>query len=193
MKKIILLMLLILSLLLVSCNSGITPTPTTAPATAAPTEEPVSDEIAAPAGSAAADMDNLTGTIWAWIGFTDPVQQFAVENPMSYTLTFQEESRVAVVADCNNASGSYTADDSRLTIEVGPMTKAACPSDSHSDDFVKYLGYAAIYFYDGGHLFIDLMADGGTLEFSPSIMATSMADDSEMAVSLTSHTCARRS
>jgi len=188
MKKIILLMLLILSLLLVSCNSGITPTPTTAPATAAPREEAVSDEIAAPAGSAAADMDNLTGTIWAWIGFTDPVQQFAVENPMSYTLTFQEESRVAVVADCNNASGSYTADDSSLTIDVGPMTRAACPPESRSDDFIKYIGSSAIYFFDGGNLFVDLIADGGTMEFAPAGSASAMDGGSEMATTLTSHT-----
>lgn len=135
----------------------------------------------------------LWANAWQWVAFTNPVDQYQIADPENYTLTFNSDGTVNIKADCNNASGSYTADDSRLTIEVGPMTKAACPSDSHSDDFVKYLGYAAIYFYDGGHLFIDLMADGGTLEFSPSIMATSMADDSEMAVSLTSHTCARRS
>ena len=47
------------------------------------------------------------------------------------------------------------------------MTLAACPPASRSDDFVKYLGSVAIYFFQDGNLFIDLMADGGTMQFSP--------------------------
>ena len=72
-----------------------------------------------------------------------------------------------IVADCNNANGSYITDGSSITIQIGPMTMAACPPESRSDDFVKYLGLAAIYFFEDGHLFIDLMADGGTMEFAP--------------------------
>jgi len=47
------------------------------------------------------------------------------------------------------------------------MTMAACPEGSLSDDFVQYLGFAAIYFFEEGDLYIDLMADGGTMRFSP--------------------------
>jgi D-alanyl-D-alanine carboxypeptidase len=47
------------------------------------------------------------------------------------------------------------------------MTLAACPPESRSEDFVKYLGAAARYFFQDGNLFIDLLVDGGTMEFSP--------------------------
>jgi len=47
------------------------------------------------------------------------------------------------------------------------MTMAACPPDSRSDRFVQSLSASAIYFFKDGHLFIDLFADSGTLEFAP--------------------------
>ena len=104
---------------------------------------------------------------WEWVSFTSPVERFDIENPENYTATFNEDGTLNIVADCNNANGSYTNDNSSLTIEIGPMTMAACPDGSRSDQFIQYLGYAAIYFFQDGHLFIDTFADGGTLEFKP--------------------------
>jgi heat shock protein HslJ len=174
MKKTILFTFLILAMLLSACSAGQS-TPTAQPTTVPPTEQPLEPttapevvEVAAPVGSATVGKGDLTGTTWTWVAFTDPMQQFNVENPSNYTLTFQEDGTVNIVADCNNAMGSYNLDGSSLTIEVGPMTMAACPPDSRSDDFVKYLGFAAIYFFQDGDLFIDLFADGGTMRFSSS-------------------------
>jgi hypothetical protein len=36
-----------------------------------------------------------------------------------------------------------------------------------SDQFIRSLNAAAIYFDQDGNLFIDLFADGGTMEFAP--------------------------
>jgi heat shock protein HslJ len=148
MKKTVFDSVLILGLLLAACTPAAEGTP-------APAEEPAPSEA-----------ESLVGATWKWVGFTDPMQQFEVEDPASYTLAFQEDGTVAIQADCNNAIGSYTVDGQSLTIEVGPMTMAACPPGSKSDDFVKYLGAAATTFFEGGDLFIDLMADGGTMRFS---------------------------
>lgn len=90
-----------------------------------------------------------------------------MEQPASYTVTFNEDGTLNIVADCNNAAGSYSVDGSSLAVELGPMTLAACPPESRSDQFIQYLGAAAIYFFQDGSLFIDLFADGGTLEFAP--------------------------
>ena len=179
MNKTTLFMLLILTLLLASCRGGAA-TPTAAPTAVPPTEEPEIEEFQATAEMVTVDMGNLTGTTWAWIGFTDPAQQIAIETPLNYTLTFQDDGSVAVVADCNNAMGSYTVDGKSLKIEIGPMTMAACPPGSRSDDFVKYLGAAAIYFFEDSNLYIDLMADGGTMAFAPAEVL--MADDGEGAI-----------
>ena len=123
------------------------------------------EEVEEPAEPAIAQDGGLTGTVWAWNSFTNPVEQFTVEQPASYTLTFREDGTVDIKADCNNAIGSFSADDSSLEIEIGPMTMAACPPGSRSDDFVQYLGFAAIYFFEEDDLFIDLFADGGTMQF----------------------------
>lgn len=114
-------------------------------------------------------IDLLAAQPWQWVSFTNPVEQYALENPQNYVLTFNEDGSVNIVADCNNAAGSYTTDSKSLTIQVGPMTMAACPPGSRSDQFVKYLGFAANYFFQDGNLFIDLFADGGTLEFAPAV------------------------
>jgi len=173
MKKTLLFTMLILALLLAACSGGgATPTaqPTAIPPTespAEPTAAPTTEPTTAPAETTNADLEALTATTWMWTGFTDPTQQYDVEAPGNYTLAFQDDGTVNIKADCNNAIGAYTVEGTSLTIEVGPMTMAACPPESRSDDFVKYLGSAAIYFFDGNDLFVDLMADGGTMRFSP--------------------------
>jgi heat shock protein HslJ len=114
----------------------------------------------------AAEM--LTASTWQWVRFTDPVQQFEVDSPENYTLTFLPDGTLQIKADCNQVSASYNAsDDGALSIQPGPATMAACPPQSRGDQFVQLLGGAAIYFFEDGNLDIDLMADGGTMEFSP--------------------------
>ena len=169
--------MLILSVLLAACSGGkisatVEPTAIAPQATslATPTTAP-SPTVEAPMPTPPTDesLAMLQANPWQWVSFTNPVEQYAVQNSQSYVLTFNEDGTVSIKADCNNASGSYTVDGSSIKIEVGPMTMAACPPESRSDQFVKYLGFAAIYFYKDGHLFIDLFADGGTLEFALSM------------------------
>ena len=173
MKKKVLITILIFALLLAACSGGGN-TATVEPTAVPPTEQPAEptaassvEETAPPAGTTSAGLDALTATTWMWVGFTNPVEQYSVESPENYTLSFQDDGTVNIKADCNDAVGSYTVDGSSIKIGVGPMTLAACPPESLGDDFVKYLGFAAIYFFEDGNLFIDLFADGGTLEFAP--------------------------
>ena len=118
---------------------------------------------------------DLVAHPWQWISFTNPVEQFDVETPEVYLLQFNEDNTVNIVADCNNASGSFAL-TTGLSIEIEPMTMVACPPESLSDQFVAYLGSAAKYFYEDGNLHIDLMADGGTMTFAPA--STAISEDS---------------
>jgi len=109
----------------------------------------------------------LTTNPWLWQSFTDPVQQFEVDNPENYTISFNADGSVNVKADCNNATGTYTADDNgSLSIELGPMTLAACPPESRSDEFVQKLGFVSNFFFENGVLYLDTMADGGTFQLA---------------------------
>ena len=75
---------------------------------------------------------------------------------------------MAVYDDRNRATASYTAtEDGSLEVTPGIMTLALCGPESRSEELIQKLGFAARYFFQDGHLFIDMMADGGTLEFQP--------------------------
>ncbi|MBP8291178.1 MAG: serine hydrolase [Caldilineaceae bacterium] len=169
MRKHILLPLIIASLVLAACSAAPAAPPT--PAAPAPTEAaPVAEETAPPAGE-----PSLTTQPWQWTGFTGATEQVTVETPASYQVTFAADGTVAILADCNNAAGTYTDQAGALTIAIGPVTAAACPDGSRSEQLVTLLAGAARYFFADGNLFIDLMADGGTMRLDPA-GATADAD-----------------
>lgn len=122
---------------------------------------------------AAADAEaplsaSLTGVTWRWVALTDPMQQVEIDAPERYTLTFLDDGSLQIQADCNQATAAYTAsDDGALSVTPGITTLALCPPGSRSEELINKLGFAARYFFQDGHLFIDMMADGGTLEFRP--------------------------
>jgi hypothetical protein len=46
------------------------------------------------------------------------------------------------------------------------MTRAACPPDSRSDEFVQNLGFVVGFFFENGFLYLDMMTDGGTFQLA---------------------------
>ncbi|HEX5690455.1 MAG TPA: META domain-containing protein, partial [Roseiflexaceae bacterium] len=117
--------------------------------------------------------NTLVGTSWQWVKLTDPTQMVEIQDRSNYTLTFADATNLSIKADCNQVQAAYKAgDDGALSITLGPSTLALCPPNSRSDQFTKLLAGAAHYFIKDGNLFIDLMADGGTLEFEPAAAAS---------------------
>ena len=156
--------LLLTLLVTTSCVMVTPPAPTPEP-TAAPAEEPTAVEAAAE-GRVTLAIE-LTTNPWLWTSFTDPVEQFDVETPENYTITFNSDGTVNVKADCNTVLGTYTADDNgSLSIELGPMTLVACPPESRGDEFVQKLGFVSNFFFENGFLYLDTMADGGTFQLA---------------------------
>lgn len=134
---------------------------------AAPAAEADSGEAAAGTDEEAVETSGeLTGTTWQWSSLTDPNGIIEVPNPEQYTILFNEDGTLSIKADCNNVLGSYTTEDSSLSIVLGPSTLAACPPESLSDQYLANLASAAIYFFEKGDLLIDLMADAGTMRFT---------------------------
>jgi heat shock protein HslJ/LysM repeat protein len=109
----------------------------------------------------------LAGTVWQWQEtLMNNDDKFVPDNPGNYTMQLMADGSVAVQADCNQVSGTYTLDGNRISIELGPSTMAACPEGSLGDQFVANLGAASIYSFDQGDLLIDLKFDSGTMRFS---------------------------
>ena len=116
----------------------------------------------------AEEIPDITGIVWQWQNMVTPVEEIEISDPENYTFELQEDGNVAVKADCNSGSGTYTIEGNKITIDITSTTLALCEPDSRSDFFFRSLNAAAIYFVEDGLLYMDLPADGGTMSFLPS-------------------------
>lgn len=112
-----------------------------------------------------APVNVLVGPVWQWAYTTTPVETIRSADPTRYTVQFMADGTAAIQADCNRAVVQYTTDGQIITLTPGPMTLAACPEDSQGDLFMQQLSNAAIFFFQGGELFIDQTASAGTMRF----------------------------
>lgn len=89
--------------------------------------------------------DPLFG-IWALVALQRPgaAEQRIAPEP-SYTLEFATRSRLAGQADCNRYFGGYEADKGRIKVLAVGATRAACPPESFSDEFMRMIGAATQY------------------------------------------------
>jgi heat shock protein HslJ len=111
---------------------------------------------------------SLSQGVWLWqrTAYADGTT-IVCADPGKYTLTFLDNGLYNVQADCNQGSGAYTVDGSRLTLQPGPMTRAACPPGSQDTVFLRDLGQVATYVFDGENLVLNLAMDSGNMVFSP--------------------------
>lgn len=125
--------------------------------------------LAVTGGQASSSPSELAGTSWQLVQFRgSDGQALAPDNATNYTVAFSADGVVNVRFDCNRGRGGWkSAGKSR--IEFGPMalTRAACPPGSLHDSLVKHWDYIRSYLLRDGHLYLSLMADGGTYEFAP--------------------------
>lgn len=137
------------------------PVATPAATEAAPAEQP------SPAPEQVMGANPLTGTVWEWAALlkTKPPTQSVVPDPASYTVVFGADGQLAIKADCNNARGTYTLDNDRVTIALGAVTAAACPPGSLSADFLTNLSKVGSYVMDNGDLILRLNETNDSMIF----------------------------
>lgn len=127
------------------------------------------DQVAAAQTEQVSQPADLTGTIWQWQGFNDPNgTELTVDDPENYELVLWPDGTFSLKADCNVGGGTYEMPGSgSLSLTLGPLTRAMCPPDSLSDDFVQRLGFVRTYTFDNdGNLVLNLFADGGNMVFA---------------------------
>lgn len=109
----------------------------------------------------------LTGVVWQWERFMTQRGGMTPEDPAAYTLEFLPDGTILVVADCNQGSGQYTVQEPhQIELSDIAMTEIGCPEGSLSDRFVELLPDVRAYLFNGGKLYLELMADGGALIFN---------------------------
>ena len=124
--------------------------------------------------STAGGASELAGTSWQLVRFQGNDDTSLTPNDgAKYTLSFGADGRVIARIDCNRGNGTWTSDGSGQ-VRFGPLalTRAMCPPGSLHDRIVRDWEYFRTYLLQDGHLFLDLMADGGTYEFEPASAAS---------------------
>ena len=108
---------------------------------------------------------------WQWASTVDSSdKETAVDRSADYTIYFEDDGNFHFQADCNNGGGVYTFEggfNGQVNMQVGPMTRAACPADSRSDEMVNNLFAIQDYrLLPGGRTMeMDLPAGGGMMIF----------------------------
>jgi len=108
----------------------------------------------------------IAGPVWQWTGtLYNDGKKIAPSASKNYTIQLLEEGKLHLKADCNLKGGTYSIQESRLSIEITHSTRAACPEGSLEDQFVRDLTAGVSYFLKDGDLYIDLKFDSGTMKF----------------------------
>lgn len=193
MKRLALLMVLILSLALVACDTmgpqppaivatdvapdvapdGGVPAATDAAAYPAPsdaTSEPAPPEAPAdsPIGGETAGS-NLTGVTWEWAVLVDQMGQTEVTDPTRYTAVFNADGTLNLKADCNTVISQYITNGASLEIVPGVTTLVACETGSQDQLFLNSLNAAESYMVQDGELYVVLRGGSGTMIFRPGV------------------------
>jgi heat shock protein HslJ len=110
----------------------------------------------------------LVGTLWKLqqIQYNDG-KLLTANPPENYTVEFMEDGTLLMQADCNTGRGIFNIEnDNRISVQNLATTRAACPEGSISSDFITAMEGSAIFFFQDGNLFIDIIYGSGTMKFS---------------------------
>ncbi len=108
----------------------------------------------------------LIGEIWilSEIQYMNDTQAVPA-NPQDYTVQFLPGGILAVQADCNQVSGTYTVNGVQLAIQLGASTKAFCGEESLDQKFLEGLAMSASYIVEGDQLFVATQMDSSIMNF----------------------------
>ena len=109
----------------------------------------------------------LEGVIWEWQrsqGGNDT--EVVPDDPAKYTLAFLPDGKVAIRADCNHGTGTYTVDGDGIDLAIGAMTEVGCSPGSLGDRFVRDMDDVVSHVFREGKLHLALAADAGIHSFA---------------------------
>jgi heat shock protein HslJ len=134
--------------------------------------------LSASAASAAGDLE---GTAWRLLNISSMDDTVHVpDDPGKYTLSFGADGHVAMRADCNRGTGTWSS-ESANRLSFGPVaaTRALCPPPSLSEKYLAQFQWVRSYTMKDGHLFLATMADGSIIEFEPlpPVVATVLGEE----------------
>jgi len=106
------------------------------------------------------------GTSWRLVKFVGNGKVLTALDRSKYQVAFAPDGSVAVRIDCNRGRGTWKSRQPGQ-LEFGPLalTRAMCPAADLTTRLARDWANMHSYLFADGHLFLGLMADGGTYEF----------------------------
>ena len=89
----------------------------------------------------------LPGVVWQWQGNVSSTGEVTTrpDDPSQYTVEFLPDGTLAIQADCNQATGTYTLTGAQIDLQIGGVTKMACPPGSLMNPFLADLDQVVSY------------------------------------------------
>lgn len=126
---------------------------------------------------------SLAGSSWQLVGLQsmdDAIGRQTPKDPTVYTLRFGGDGMALMRLDCNRGRASWrasavlpsqapTRQGVSGSLRFGPLalTRARCPAPSLSDTVARQLPFVRSFVLRNNRLYLNLMADGGILEWRP--------------------------
>ncbi len=128
----------------------------------------------APAQDAGAPAPaGLLGVRWTWVHFTAKgAAELAPAHPEAYWVEFLPDGALAISADCNRATGTWTSKGTQLTLKALASTLAACPEGSLDSRFLQLLAAVGRGSVRGRTLLLWLPGDAGVLHLAATPQAS---------------------
>jgi len=128
--------------------------------------------LALPPAAAAQDAGTpvppgLLGVRWQWVHFTAKgAAPLAPAHAETYWVEFLPDGALAISADCNRATGTWTANGTQLTLKALATTLAACPENSLGGRFLQLLAGVVRGSVRGQSLLLWLPGEAGVLHLA---------------------------
>jgi heat shock protein HslJ len=118
----------------------------------------------------------LPGVVWQWQSNVSSTGEVTMrpDDPSQYSLEFLPNGTLAIQADCNHATGNFIHTGSQLDLEIGGVTKMACPPGSTMPPFLEDLDQVVSYTIQQT-LTLGLSGGNGVMQFVPVAEATAQA------------------
>jgi heat shock protein HslJ len=117
------------------------------------------------------DEPEIPPVVWELVAYTESdAKPVDVAEPERYTVQFLPQSQLAIQADCNSGSATYTAADGTLQISPIRTTLVGCPPDSQADPFLILLAAATSFAFDDDGMLV-LSGPEGSLTLHPALTA----------------------
>jgi heat shock protein HslJ/predicted small secreted protein len=112
------------------------------------------------------DPARLAGSGWEWTSFTSPTENLSVPDPVKYTLDFNDDGNVAILAACNRGGGPVkVGPDGTISINLLRLTRMGCPPGSLDARYTSLLTRVATWSLVNGQLVMEIPAESSVLRF----------------------------